>query len=75
MKFTDAFFKLAFGASEKKRAENLLQACVRNPIRAGEYGPNSPLTVLIKGFDRAMIDTGQLFKAIKARCTVRGGGK
>lgn len=73
VKFSNEFFKLAFGRSEKKRAENLLQACVRNPILAGEYGPNSPLTILIKGFDRAMIDTAQLFKAIRASCTVKGG--
>jgi len=73
IKFTRSFFKLAFGASEKRRAENLLQAVVRNPILRGDYGPNSPLTQKIKGFDRAMIDTAQLFKAIKAFCKVRTG--
>lgn len=73
IKFTEAFFKLAFGRSEKKRAENLLQAVVRNPILAGEYGNNAPLTKKIKGFDRKMIDTAQLFKAIRAICRVRGG--
>lgn len=72
IKFTKSFFNLAFGRSEKKRCENLLQAVVRNPILRGDYGPNSPLTVQIKGFDRVMIDTAQLFKAIKARCQVKG---
>jgi hypothetical protein len=72
VKFTREFFKLAFGKSEKKRAENLLQAVVRNPMLRGDYGPNAPLTKKIKGFDRAMIDTAQLFKAIKAVCKVRG---
>lgn len=72
IKFTNEFFKLAFGRSEKRRAENLLQAVVRNPILRGEYGPNSALTKKIKGFDRGMIDTAQLFKALKAKCTVRG---
>lgn len=72
VKFTREFFKLAFGKSEKKRAENLLQAIVRNPILRGEYGPNSPLTKKIKGFDRGMIDTAQLFKSLKAACKVRG---
>lgn len=71
IKFTNEFFKLAFGRSEKRRAENLLQAVVRNPILRGEYGPNSALTKKIKGFDRAMIDTAQLFKAISAVCKVR----
>ena len=73
IKFTNEFFKLVFGRSQKKRAENLLQAVVRNPILRGDYGNNSALTQRIKGFDRFMIDTGQLFKAIKARCTVKGG--
>lgn len=70
IKFTEEFFKLAFGRSEKRRAENLLQAIVRNPILRGEYGMNSPLTQKIKGFNRPMMDTAQLFKAIKAVCRV-----
>lgn len=72
VKFTQAFFKLVFGRSEKRRAENLLQAVVRNPILRGDYGSNSALTKKIKGFDRKMIDTAQLFKALKAICKVRG---
>ncbi len=70
IKFTNEFFKLAFGKSEKRRAENLLQAIVRNPILRGDYGKNKPLTVKIKGFDRKMIDTAQLFKSLKALCRV-----
>jgi hypothetical protein len=71
IKFANEFFKLIFGRSEKRRAENLLQAIVRNPILRGEYGKNSKVTQKIKGFDRPMIDTAQLFKAIKAKCTVK----
>ncbi len=71
VKFSNEFFKLVFGKSQKRRAENLLQAIVRNPILRGEYGSNSALTQKIKGFDRGMIDTAQLFKAIKAICRVR----
>ncbi len=71
IKFTNAFFKMAFGKSEKKRLENLLQAIVRNPILRGEYGGQSELTKKIKGFSRPMIDTAQLFKALKAKCTVK----
>lgn len=70
IKFSNEFFKLAFGRSQKRRAENLLQAIVRNPILRGDYGPNSALTKKVKGFDRAMIDTAQLFKAITARCRI-----
>lgn len=71
IRFTNEFFKLAFGRSEKRRCENLLQAIVRNPILRREYGSNSPLTQKIKGFDRSMIDTAQLFKAIRAKCTIK----
>lgn len=71
IKFTKEFFRLAFGRSEKKRAENLLQAIVRNPILRGDYGGNSEAAQKRKGFDRNMIDTAQLFKALKAICKVR----
>lgn len=71
IKFTNEFFKLAFGRSEKRRAENLLQAIVRNPILRGDYGSNAKITQKRKGFDRKMIDTAQLFKAIIARCKVK----
>lgn len=73
IKFTNEFFRVVFGKSQKRRAENLLQAVVRNPILRGDYGGNSALTKKIKGFDRKMIDTAQLFKAIKAICRVKGG--
>ncbi len=76
IKFMNAFFQMAIGAtkypkaSSMRRCENLLQAIVRNPMLRGDYGPNSPLTQKIKGFDRYMIDTAQLFKAIKAKAWV-----
>ncbi len=71
IKFTKEFFKLAFGHTEKRRCENLLQAIVRNPILRGEYGPQSELTTKIKTFNRPMIDTSQLFQSLKAACKVR----
>ncbi len=71
IKLSKRFFELAFGRSEKRRVETLLQAVVRNPILRGDYGPNSALTIAIKGFDRHGIDTAQLFKSLKARVTVR----
>lgn len=67
VRFANEFLKYAFGKSEPKRLTNLLQAIVRNPILRGDYGGNAPLTQKIKGFNRKMIDTAQLFKAIKAR--------
>jgi hypothetical protein len=72
VKFSREFFKIAFGKSEKRRAENLLQAIVRNPILRGDYGGNTRGTAIAKGFDRHMIDTAQLFKSIRARCIVKG---
>lgn len=73
IRFSQAFFKMASvrATSMRKRVENLMQAIVRNPILRGDYGSNSPLTKKIKGFDRKMIDTAQLFKAIKAQVKVR----
>lgn len=71
IKFANEFFKLVFGRSEQRRVVNLLQAIVRNPILRGDYGSNGPLTRKIKGFDRKMIDTAQLFKAIKAAVKAR----
>lgn len=58
-------------ARPKKRVENLLQAIVRNPILRGDYGRNSRATAKAKGFNRFMIDTGQLFQNIKARLSRR----
>lgn len=74
LKFTDAFLKLVVkrpGISIK-RVENLLQAIVRNPILKQEYGGNDSKTADAKGFDRHLIDTAQMFKAIIARATKRG---
>lgn len=56
---------------EKKRVENALQAVVRNPIVRGDYGRNKKVTANIKGFNRLMIDTGQLFKGIVAKVRIR----
>lgn len=69
--FTKVFFDLAFGRSEKRRAENMLQAIVRNPILRGDYGRNKSVTAKIKGFNRFMIDTAQLFRNITARVVKR----
>lgn len=69
MKFTRAFLDLVTyrKAMTMNRVENLLQAVVRNPILRQDYGPNRPSTADAKGFDRHLIDTAQLFKAIRAR--------
>lgn len=67
-KFTRDFLRFAFkrGVSQR-RLENLLQAIVRNPILRQDYGPNTSATADSKGFDRHLIDTGQMFKSIRAR--------
>lgn len=68
IKFTDSFMKMVFNkGTATKRVENLLQAIVRNPILRGDYGRNRVSTADNKGFDRALIDTSQMFKAIKAK--------
>ncbi len=68
VKFSTAFLKMVVGnASGTKRIENLLQAIIRNPILRGDYGSNTPATADAKGFNRGLIDTAQMFKAIRAR--------
>lgn len=67
VKFTKAYLLFLFRNSSLKRVENLLQAVVRNPILRGDYGTNSEFTEANKGFNRYMIDTGQMFRAIRAR--------
>jgi hypothetical protein len=74
LKFIHSFMRMITQGGklkEKKRLENTLQAVVRNPITRGDYGSNSPVTQKIKGFNRLMIDTGQLFRAIKARVRIK----
>lgn len=75
--FTKAFFTMALSDTNKqgairnaKRLINLVQAIVRNPILRGDYGSNKGTTADAKGFDRLLIDTGQMFKNIRAR--IRG---
>lgn len=74
IKFSTHFFKMASGKSTSmlKRVENMMQAIVRNPILRGDYGSNAEVTKKIKTFDRFLFDTGQFFKAIRARVKIRG---
>lgn len=76
LKFTDYFlrFVVARPGTSVKRVENLVQAIVRNPILRQEYGPNNSTTADNKGFNRHLFDTGQMFKAIRARVMRRGSG-
>lgn len=68
LRFTKAFLELVVKKNLSiKRVENLLQAIVRNPILRQEYGANKAATADAKGFDRHLIDTGQMFKAIRAK--------
>lgn len=69
LRFTTAFLKyvVAKPGTSIRRVENLLQAVVRNPILKQEYGKNSAIAADNKGFDRHLIDTAQMFRAIKAK--------
>lgn len=75
LQFTSYFLKFIFSKPgvNPRRLTNLLQAIVRNPILRKEYGPNSRVTIEIKGFDRHLFDTGEMFKNIKARVIRKGG--
>lgn len=46
--------------------ENAARALIRNRIIEGRLGNNSASTIDDKGFNKPLIDTGTLFKAIKA---------
>lgn len=39
-------------------------AAIRNSIKADEYAANSPITVIIKGSSKPLVDRGDLFQAI-----------
>jgi hypothetical protein len=69
IRFTRAFLQGVFGKPNDKRVINLLQSVVRTPILKGQYGSNTARTADAKGFDRLLIDTGQTFRAIKAKIT------
>lgn len=49
-----------------KRIENTLKASVINPINRKEYGNNAESTIKIKGFDKPIVDTGQIINNIEA---------
>ena len=55
------------GGKPTNAMRNAIQAVIRGPIQRGEYGNNSKGWAAIKGFNRLMINTGTLFRAIKAR--------
>lgn len=63
----DDIVKCMNGKGDKQRILNGCQAVVRNPILRGEYGKIKAVTARRKGFDDALLMTGQLFKNIKAR--------
>ncbi len=69
IKFLKAFLDMALAKKSPKRVENLLQAVVRNPILEQKYGRNKAKTARAKGFNRLLIDTAQMFRAIKATVT------
>lgn len=71
LNFVKSFFDLCAGRTQARRAENFLQAIVRNPILRGDYGKNTDQTAKLKGFNRFMIDTAQLFRAITAKVQVK----
>lgn len=39
-------------------------AMVRNAIRADEYAPNSPITIILKGSSKPLVDHGDLIQSI-----------
>lgn len=50
----------------EKRIINGLIASVVNPINRKEYGSNDPKTIKAKGFDKPLVDTGEILNNITA---------
>lgn len=50
----------------EKRIINNLKASIINPINRMEYGNNAPSTIKIKGFNKPIVDTGQIINKIDA---------
>jgi hypothetical protein len=68
------FFLLITGVSSVRKVEKLLLNVVRKPILLRKYGPNTESAREAKGFDRLMIDTGQVVRSIQAKIKRRRGG-
>lgn len=73
-KFMNEFFLLITGVSSVRKVEKLLLNVVRKPILLRKYGPNTESAREAKGFDRLMIDTGQVVRSIQAKIKRRRGG-
>lgn len=70
--FLAAFQDLVTGKTRSySKTETALRATIRNPILRRAYGSNTAATRARKTFNRLLIDTGQFFKAIKAKVRVR----
>lgn len=70
-RFMKAFFDYAAGKVARSKVQTALRAVVRNPMLRGDYGRNSRNTSRIKGFNRLLFDTGQLFKRIQTYVRTR----
>ena len=69
--FIKAFFNLINRKVKRREVEQALIAVIQKPILRGAYGRNTAVTKHIKGFNRLLIDTAQMFKSIKAKVRVR----
>jgi hypothetical protein len=62
---------------DTKKALNIvglkLQTMFRQKIETGPFKPNSPVTIILKGSDKPLIDTGQMLGSIDFE--VKTGGK
>lgn len=69
--FIKSFMVFALQRKQVRRLENALQAVIRNPITRHDYGSNSKPWSRVKTFNWLFVDTGQLFRAIRAKVTRR----
>lgn len=66
--FVAVFMQYTVGAFRSpSQVETALRAVIRNPIHAKKYGRNTRARAKVKTFNRKLFDTGQFFKAIRAK--------
>lgn len=71
-KFLKVFFETVGGRIKGTRTlRDALLVMIQTPLLRQDYGKNTPVTKAIKGFNRFLFDTGQLYKNIKAKVGVR----
>lgn len=61
------FFQADRPMAQRRKVEDAMLNVIRDPIKKKNYRPNSRAWAKVKGFNRALFDTGQLYRSFKAK--------